>query len=192
MDRTTDQDRRQLDPARTRAQIMEAALARFAERGYSGASIGDIAAGAGVPKSLVQYHFGSKSKLWQSCLQHRAGPMIAAMDGFLSGQGTIEDLLKARIRIHEEHPELSRLLAWASIEPVPLPTFIQERREAFAGQLLQQGGPPQVAKVFAAIASIDGWYLFRTLYRTFAGGKMPVVISQEELLRNAMCVVGQA
>lgn len=44
-------------------RILEAAMAEFAERGYTGASLRSIAARVGVTAALVNYHFGSKEKL---------------------------------------------------------------------------------------------------------------------------------
>jgi AcrR family transcriptional regulator len=185
MIRTNDKERKQLDPAKTRADILEAALLLFAERGYSGTSIADMASKANVPKSLVQYHFGSKSDLWQACLKHCAAPMIEALDRHLAGQGELDDLLRTRIRIHLDHPELGRLIAWASIEPVPLPGFIVERRQALAETLLSHGGPGHVRRMLAALASIDGWFLFRNLYGRVAGDEIVASMTEEHLMTNA-------
>lgn len=44
-------------------RILRAALDRWARAGYHGASLKDIAAEAGVAKSLVHYHFASKEHL---------------------------------------------------------------------------------------------------------------------------------
>jgi AcrR family transcriptional regulator len=48
----------------TRDAILDAARTAFAERGYDGASIRAIAAGAGVDPALVHHYFGSKEKLF--------------------------------------------------------------------------------------------------------------------------------
>lgn len=191
MVRTIERERRQLDPVKTRSDILEAARLLFAERGFSGTSIADIARRADVPKSLVQYHFGSKGDLWQASVRHRAAPMIVEMDRFLGGEGTAEDLLKARIRLHREHPDLGRLLAWVSIEPAPFPEFIQERRQALAGKVLHQGGPSRVLGVLSAIAWIDGWFLFRNLYKRLASEELLESMSDEMLMRNAIAMVAE-
>lgn len=46
-----------------RATIREAALELFAERGYSGVSVREIAAAAGVSPALLFHHYGSKQGL---------------------------------------------------------------------------------------------------------------------------------
>jgi AcrR family transcriptional regulator len=49
---------------RTRAAIFEAARALFAERGYDGATIRDIAGHAAIDPSMVMRYFGSKDELF--------------------------------------------------------------------------------------------------------------------------------
>ena len=47
----------------TAQTILLAARRLFAERGFDGVSINDVAAAAGVSKANVFHHFGSKPKL---------------------------------------------------------------------------------------------------------------------------------
>jgi AcrR family transcriptional regulator len=55
--------RRRLTAAQRRERILDAAVEVFAERGYTGASMGEIAARAGVVASVIYDHFGSKREL---------------------------------------------------------------------------------------------------------------------------------
>lgn len=52
-----------------RQQILEAALAEFAEKGFQEASLAAIARRLGVTAPLVLYHFGSKANLWREALE---------------------------------------------------------------------------------------------------------------------------
>jgi TetR/AcrR family transcriptional regulator len=52
-----------------RAQILDAALAEFAERGFQEASLAAIARKLGVTAPLVLYHFGSKANLWREAVE---------------------------------------------------------------------------------------------------------------------------
>jgi AcrR family transcriptional regulator len=64
--------RRRLPRAHRRALIEEAASALFAERGYAGTRLEDIAAAAGVTKQLLYQHFPSKKALHMALLaKHR-------------------------------------------------------------------------------------------------------------------------
>lgn len=48
--------------------VLSAATALFAERGYNGVSIAEIARAAGVTKPAVLYHFPDKESLWKACV----------------------------------------------------------------------------------------------------------------------------
>src|SRR5437588_1481919 len=47
-----------------RAKIVDAAMRHFAEQGYQGARVGDIAAALGIAKGSIFQHFGSKNGLF--------------------------------------------------------------------------------------------------------------------------------
>ena len=52
-------------------QIMEAAEALFAERGFAGTSVRDISQTAGVNLAMISYYFGSKERLMEAMFQYR-------------------------------------------------------------------------------------------------------------------------
>jgi len=67
--------KRRRDPEASRAAILEAASEVFNERGYTGATIREIARRAGVTHGLVMRHFGSKEQL---LIQALPGPRAVA------------------------------------------------------------------------------------------------------------------
>lgn len=76
--------KRTRDPDAKRAAILEAARAAFAERGFAGATLRDIARRAGVTHGLVIRHFDSKDSLFLAASQ--ATEIIAAdFSGDLDG-----------------------------------------------------------------------------------------------------------
>jgi AcrR family transcriptional regulator len=54
----------------TRALILNAAIAEFAERGFEGASIRAIADRLGLQHPLITYHYRSKDILWRAAAEH--------------------------------------------------------------------------------------------------------------------------
>jgi AcrR family transcriptional regulator len=52
-------------------QIMEAAEKLFAEKGFEGTSVRDVAKEAGVNLAMISYYFGSKEKLMESLFKYR-------------------------------------------------------------------------------------------------------------------------
>lgn len=53
-----------------RERLLDAATAAFAQNGYAGASLDAIAAGAGVTKGGVYFHFAGKEELFFAVLDH--------------------------------------------------------------------------------------------------------------------------
>jgi AcrR family transcriptional regulator len=63
-------DARTRDAGRSREAILRSAEATFAERGFDGAGLGEIAAGAGLSRGAPNYFFGSKEELYVATLEH--------------------------------------------------------------------------------------------------------------------------
>jgi AcrR family transcriptional regulator len=56
-------------PSTTRDLILAAARAAFAERGFDGASMRDMAGAAGVDQALIHHYFGSKQQLFVATME---------------------------------------------------------------------------------------------------------------------------
>jgi AcrR family transcriptional regulator len=64
----------------TRASILNAAIAEFAERGFEGASIRAIADRLGLQHPLITYHYRSKDILWRAAAEHAFAQIRAEWD----------------------------------------------------------------------------------------------------------------
>ena len=53
-------------------KIIESAETLFADRGFDGTSVRDIAEAAGINLAMVSYYFGSKEKLFEAMFAHRS------------------------------------------------------------------------------------------------------------------------
>ncbi len=103
-------------PADTRERILEAALEAFSERGFDGARTREIAAGAGVPLGLLQYHFGAKTKLWRAAVDRAFAELRDGLESILEDPAPADEaerlriLVRAHVRFAAEHPEFIRLM----------------------------------------------------------------------------------
>ncbi len=75
------------DPERTMANIMEVAMAEFAEKGLAGARIDEIADATHTSKRMIYYYFGSKEGLYLAVLEEAYRRMRE-----IEGQLNLDDL----------------------------------------------------------------------------------------------------
>jgi len=69
------------EPLDRRVAILLAAEKLFAQHGYHGVSIRDIAAEAGVPLALVGYYFGAKHELYHAIFESWSPMIKGRLDG---------------------------------------------------------------------------------------------------------------
>lgn len=94
----------QLRAHATRAAILEAALAEFADKGFQAASIRTIAERTGIRHPLITYHYPSKDLLWQAVAEDTFERIREEWD-----QGTpLEASLPAIERLRAEYRALFR------------------------------------------------------------------------------------
>ncbi|MEQ8479510.1 MAG: TetR family transcriptional regulator [Hoeflea sp.] len=88
----------------TAGKLLDAAERLFAERGYDGASVRDIAAAAGAQIASVSFHHGGKEALFEKVIERRASELaelrIAALGKARTNGGplTLEAVLSAFVR----------------------------------------------------------------------------------------------
>jgi AcrR family transcriptional regulator len=105
--------RLRLSAAERRERILQAGTEVFAEHGYSAASVGDIAARAGVVASVLYDHFGSKRELHIELLELHGEALIERSINQVTGDGPYELLresIDAFYRFVEEDPFVWRFL----------------------------------------------------------------------------------
>lgn len=69
----------------TRAAIVAAAMAAFAEKGFAATGIREIATRAGTNVASIAYHFGGKDGLRRAC----AGAIVTTMAALLDAEGPV-------------------------------------------------------------------------------------------------------
>jgi AcrR family transcriptional regulator len=81
-------------PEISRGEILDAALACFAERGYHETSVDDIAARAGLSKGAIYWHFEGKRELFLALIDRATAPALGLAD-------TVADAPDWRAALHE-------------------------------------------------------------------------------------------
>ena len=125
---------RQRDADRTQREILDVATREFADQGYAGARVDEIAAQTRTTKRMIYYYFGSKERLFVAVLERayatiRAAEQTIELDD-LDATAAIRRLAELTFDHHESHPDFIRLV---SIENIHRGEHIVDR-EDFAGQ----------------------------------------------------------
>jgi AcrR family transcriptional regulator len=77
------------------AEILEAALKVFAEKGFSGARMEDIAARAGVTKGTIYLYFENKEAVFKTLVRESIGAILSSVSANVRDyQGSAKDLLR--------------------------------------------------------------------------------------------------
>ena len=81
----------------TDAALLDAALVAFAERGFAGASVRELARSLGVSHNFIPQRFGSKERLWFAAVDHGFGRVLADLLADAGdGDEVIDDLERFR------------------------------------------------------------------------------------------------
>jgi AcrR family transcriptional regulator len=95
-------------------RILDAASAVFAEEGFAGARVDEIAHRAGVNKAMLYYHVGNKQALYTAVLARNFDRMEEALtDGFAdrgSARERLEAIISGVARILKELPDHPRIV----------------------------------------------------------------------------------
>ncbi|HVZ24671.1 MAG TPA: TetR family transcriptional regulator, partial [Sediminibacterium sp.] len=78
------------DKTDKKEQIIRAAIELFAEKGFEGSSIRELAARADVNLAMVNYYFGTKENLFLAIVEYKAAFMRDKLDEIVSSKTMTE------------------------------------------------------------------------------------------------------
>ncbi|MCU1586854.1 MAG: TetR family transcriptional regulator [Frankiales bacterium] len=110
-------------------RVLQACVQLFAEQGFAGSSVRDIAARAGLQPASLYNHFASKDAMLTTLVLighgHHADQLLRAV---LDSSGAAEDQMRSLVRAHVRvHCEYSRLALVVNREDGFLPSDVRQQ-----------------------------------------------------------------
>jgi AcrR family transcriptional regulator len=99
---------------RTAQRILDAAEALFAQRGYAGTTLRDVAAEVGLRTPSLYNHFPNKESLYEAVLERGIRPVLDVMDEVVEGRDRSErdvrQIVERTMGLVGRRPNLPRLI----------------------------------------------------------------------------------
>jgi TetR/AcrR family transcriptional regulator len=123
----------------SREKILDVAEARFAQRGYAGVGLREVAEAAGLGKSSLFHHFRSKAALYLAVLDRVIARIEERVRPTLEAHGPaderMEQCIDGLVDALAEHPTTARLLLRGLFEDDDLPEDATPESEAVERRL---------------------------------------------------------
>jgi len=126
--------RERRDPEQRRAEILTAAFACFAERGFAATRMEDVAARAGIAKGTVYLHFPDKERLFIELVSGVVLPLLGEVGGLVQKEAippraaisTFYTLFKRQVLETDRRHLLRLILAEGPMFPVVTEFYYRE------------------------------------------------------------------
>lgn len=143
------------DKAKTVSAILNHAICVFAQEGFVGASLRDIATSAGVPHSTINYYYGSKQKLFLEAIarvfddisKERAALLDAAINLNPNGNVQLKEVLRSLA-----YPVVRRALAGDKLEAAGIVLLAHNLREAHQARKMLEKADRTIERWISALA----------------------------------------
>ncbi|MDA2811229.1 TetR/AcrR family transcriptional regulator [Nocardiopsis sp. RSe5-2] len=157
-----------------REQLLDIGRELFAERGFDGTSVEEIAARAGVSKPVVYEHFGGKEGIYAVVVDREMRTLLGMVGSSLTAdhaRGKIENAALALLRYVEENSQGFRILARDSHAASGTGSFASlisdiatQVEHILADEFKQRGYDPKLAPMYAQslvgmVALTGQWWL---------------------------------
>jgi AcrR family transcriptional regulator len=164
-----------------RQRILDAAVRVFAEHGYHGSRVGDIAEDAGVAHGLLYHYFASKDHVLRTIFVENWGELIGRFRTVESSNepapAKLEGIAKILLRTWRNDPALVTVMVREVARSQQIQAQVEDVREAFAiiQRVIEEG---QAAGAFRrdVDARLASWVVYGGLEEVLTGwvlGQLP-------------------
>jgi len=169
---STDRGRRR-DAAGTREALLAAGTELFAEHGYDGVPVADIARRAGVNKAMINYHFGGKRQLYLAIVNATFAEIVASVERLAEAPRPAPELLRELIAVVSDgvtrhHPHFCTMMlrevlaGGVRLEPVLVahPVRMLEAVQRIVARGVREGDFRPVDPVLTHLSLVGGLVFF--------------------------------
>ncbi len=171
---------------RTRAAVLEAAEAIFAEKGFTATRLEDVADRVGIRRASIVYYFKDKKELYHAVLAGVFGGLLAKIEAALARPDPLPVRIEAGVGAWVDYvgarPSIARLLLREVADAAPghQPALLEHTRPFFdlvRKQVFERDGDRGEA---ARLAPIDPVHLASTIAgaTVFFVAAMPALVPQ--------------
>lgn len=109
-----------LSRRKTREEILDLSASLFAQHGYDGVSMRDVAAAVGLTQAALYYHFSDKDQLYLDAVAYEFRDREAELKTMLASGGTtwerLERFVRGLARMMAMDKEFLRLMQWVRLD----------------------------------------------------------------------------
>ena len=114
------------------SEVLSRGLTAFAELGYEGASVRELARRLGVSHNFINDRYGSKEQFWRAVIDQSLTAQVARLGAVLNVSGEDElarlrNLVRAFHQANVAEPDLARILQYESIRGGPRLEYVFQR-----------------------------------------------------------------
>lgn len=150
---------------KTRAQILKTAQHLFACHGYHGTNIDSIAVKANANKQRIYQYFGSKKKLFETCLiqsfeeaSRQESAMLEQITADCRNMTSV--ILQHYMRLHKTHLDFWKLISWVNLEAEPFYKCLKKIKDDSYRKLSVFYRRGQHTGIFDKKVSFEGYMFF--------------------------------